>query len=257
MSPLSTFATNQPFQDQVQSFVDTFGITSDPINQDQDGFTIHCENNIETDYFYFASKDLGKLDKLPTRSELAKISREFNKQFAVFFIIIFRYQVQDTNLKNTNYITFSVCQSHSKKLGSDMGRNVVNKIIMLKDINLSDTHPAHIQIVETLKTKVDTLDQLKNHWLNVLSKDKLNKDFYGDIVGFYERLINDQSNVINPYNDKNHTQKGAVRLLLRVLFIWFLEQKKEVILTNDNQSITQWLTNEPKHTQFLKIINIP
>ena len=146
MSPLSTFTTNQPFQDQVQSFVDAFGITSNPINQDQDGFFIHCENNIESDYFYFASKDLGKLDKLPTRSELAKISREFNKQFAVFFIIIFRYQVQDTN-----YITFSVCQSHSKKYGTDANRNVVNKVIILKDINLSDTHPAHIQIVDRLK----------------------------------------------------------------------------------------------------------
>ena len=189
--------------------------------------------------------DFAPLDKMPSRSLLAGINRELSRKFdsisGMPTIVVFRYVVD-----NQSYCTFTIPNLRDTA-NAHSGKYIVNKIVLLKDINLSDTHPAHLIILEdlNLQSGYKSFDQMHENWLNVLSKDKLNKDFYADIVGFYERLINDQSTVINPYNDKNHTQKGAVRLLLRVLFIWFLEQKKEVILTNDNQSITQWLTNEP------------
>ena len=193
-------------------------------------------------YFYFVHRKLNQQDKIPSRSYLAGETRKVVNGVAVFLIVAFQYTVN-----GTNYLTLTVTQSHPKLTGSDLGRNVVEKVILLKDINLNSPHTAHVQILESLKTSVSILEEIKRHYLDTLSKEALNKQFYGDIVIFYERLLNTQSHVINANNSNNINQKGAVRLLLRVLFVWFLEQKKNVILTSNNLSIQNWLDTKPNN----------
>ena len=203
------------------------------------------DKNGEKEEFYFATQNLGKLEKLANRSKLAQITKEFVKEFAVFFVILFEYEVDEKK-----YITLSVAQCHKRLTSTEGGDNIVEKVILLKDIDTQNPHPAHREILDKLATSETNLEIIKVHFLDILSKDKLNKQFYADIIVFYERLLNNQ--IININNSQNLNQKGAVRLLLRILFCWFLEQKKGVVLTSDNFSIQEWLNTNPTniHSQL-------
>lgn len=199
------------------------------IRSDYDGILIFCvtlhqrENNL-----------------LPTRAQLAEISRAFNREF--FYtpvVIVFKYHDSDTE-----YLAFANIERLKYKQEWREGEKT-GKVSLLRDINIKQPHRGHEDIIDQLKIpvsgikKVDSFSKLYNHWQEVFSVSLLNKKFYQEISNWYFWAIKhvtfpnkptaetaqerkrDLSDLIQEHNATN-----VIRLLTRLLFVWFIKEKK-------------------------------
>ena len=69
--------------------------------------------------------------------------------------------------------------------------------------------------------KQSILENLKE----AFSVEQLNKDFYKELYDWYEKA-QEQVTFPNDEQAENHTQTSLIRLLTRLLFIWFIKEKK-------------------------------
>ena len=118
---------------------------------------------------------------LPTRSQLAEISRAFNREFYYTpVVVVFKYG---------NYLAFANTERLKYKQEWREGEKV-GKVSLLKDIKIQQTHRGHIAILQqlvipTTGTKgVKSFTQLYYYWQSVFSISVLNKTFYEDIAWF-------------------------------------------------------------------------
>lgn len=73
------------------------------------------------------------------RGTLAQIARELNRPFQSPILTLF---------KNGDLLTLAVVDRRPHK--RDAGREVLEKVTLIKDINLAQPHPAHLRILEAL-----------------------------------------------------------------------------------------------------------
>ena len=103
----------------------------------------------------------------------------------------------------------------------------------------------------SLLDKSSTLDDL----LEAFSVEPLNKEFYEKLQAWYNRA---QTRVIFPndqnINNDNHIQTSLIRLITRLLFIWFIKEKKlvhpDLFDQSELKSLIQW--GEP--SSYYKVI---
>lgn len=168
-----------------------------------------------------------------TKTQVSAITREINKLFAIPIIIVFKYG---------EYITLAVINRRVNKKDSE--RDVLEKVTLIKDIVFANPHRAHIEILfdmalENLnKTyEIHNFETLHKAWSEVLDTQTLNKRFYSELSNWYFWAI---KTVVYPgYEmeaDKNglfkqedkireHNAKNLIRLLTRLLFVWFIKEK--------------------------------
>lgn len=168
-----------------------------------------------------------------TKTQVSAITREINKLFAIPIIIVFKYG---------EYITLAVINRRANKKDSE--RDVLEKVTLIKDIVFANPHRAHIEILfdmalENLnKTyEIHNFESLHKAWSEVLDTQTLNKRFYSELSNWYFWAI---KTVVYPgYEmeaDKNglfkqedkireHNAKNLIRLLTRLLFVWFIKEK--------------------------------
>lgn len=168
-----------------------------------------------------------------TKTQVSAITREINKLFAIPIIIVFKYG---------EYITLALINRRANK--KDNERDVLEKVTLIKDIVFANPHRAHIEILfdmalENLnKTyEIHNFETLHKAWSEVLDTQTLNKRFYSELSNWYFWAI---KTVVYPgYEmeaDKNglfkqedkireHNAKNLIRLLTRLLFVWFIKEK--------------------------------
>ena len=203
-------------------------LSTDKIKSDYDGVLIfgitlnQRENNL-----------------LPTRSQLAEISRAFNREFYYTpVVLVFKYR------DNTNdYIAFANTERLEYKQEWREGEKA-GKVTLLRDINIEKPHRGHEDIINQLKIptsgskKIDSFDKLYKYWQEVFSVNILNKKFYKELQNWFFWAIkevkfpnepdrfdfNSDDEFHNALNE--HKSKNVIRLLTRILFIWFIKEKK-------------------------------
>lgn len=218
------------------AFNKTESIAKEKIKSDYDGIllfaiTLHERNN----------------GLLPARSQLAEISRAFNREFYYTpVIIVFKYRDN-----KSEYIAFSNTERLQYKQAWREGEKA-GKVSLLRDINIAKPHAGHERIIDELriptsgKNTVDTFDKLYKYWQEVFSVSILNKKFYQELQSWYfwaikevrfpnapGRLdINEKGEYKYDSNSEfdeavnEHKAKNVIRLLTRILFIWFIKEKK-------------------------------
>lgn len=173
-------------------------------------------------------------DLLPTRSQLADIARAFNREyFYTPVVIIFKYG---------NYIAFANTERMQYKQEWREGEKV-GKVTLLRDIDTNNVHSGHSRILKNLeisrsgKNSVDDFKSLYKYWQDVLSVSILNKVFYKELSNWYFWAINEvrfpneplqlDFDSLEKYDEalKEHKGKNVIRLLTRLLFIWFIKEK--------------------------------
>ena len=173
-------------------------------------------------------------DLLPTRSQLADIARAFNREyFYTPVVIIFKYG---------NYIAFANTERMQYKQEWREGEKV-GKVTLLRDIDTSNVHSGHTRILQNLeisrsgKNAVNDFKSLYKYWQDVLSVSILNKVFYKELSNWYFWAINEvrfpneplqlDFDSLEKYDEalKEHKGKNVIRLLTRLLFIWFIKEK--------------------------------
>ena len=87
--------------------------------------------------------------------------------------------------------------------------------------------------VDQFKTLRDSKQTLKDV-TDAFSVEALTKQFYQDLFEWYEWAVDDKSNITFPNNtaieedDRDDIEKKVIRMITRIMFVWFIKQKKLV-----------------------------
>jgi len=168
-----------------------------------------------------------------TRTDLAQITREVNKQFQMPVLILF---------KHGPALTFSIINRRLHK--RDSSKDVLEKVTVIKDISLENPHRAHIEILFDLSLaelqrvhKFTNFVELHQAWQKTLDTKELNKRFYRDLSHWYfwamhevtfpgAALEADKQGLFQQAEKvREHNAKNLIRLLTRLLFVWFIKEK--------------------------------
>jgi adenine-specific DNA-methyltransferase len=202
------------------------------------------KNKIKSDYdgvlIFGVTLKQRENNLLPTRSQLAEISRAFNREFYYTpAIVVFKYSD-----KEKEYLAFANTERLKYKQEWREGEKA-GKVTLLRDVDVNNTHRGHLDILNKLQLpdignkKVDSFDKLYKYWQEVFSVSVLNKKFYQDLSNWYFWAIKqvrfpneptfdslqtlDQKKLDEAINE--HQAKNVIRLLTRLLFTWFIKEK--------------------------------
>jgi 23S rRNA G2445 N2-methylase RlmL len=157
-----------------------------------------------------------------TRAELSKITREVNRLFPMPAMILFRHDAT---------LTLSIIARRPHR--RDESKDVLEKVTLIKDIRIADPHRAHTEILNDLalpklagQYTISSMDHLHTAWQTVLDSSELNKRFFQELAYWYFWAV---ENVTFPEGAgeeaalRNAT--SVIRLITRLIFIWFLKEK--------------------------------
>ena len=217
--------TEQTFRNSTESVQLLFQFTSDEITGDTQQTLDLGGSFLQegwTNSFLFFSVKLK--DKNYSRSTYAGFTREINKRFFTPTVVFFRVEDWLT-------IAFVGRRQHQYDENSD----VLEQVTLIKDIRLNNPHRAHLDILSELSLKacvqwMDVNSKPKNFdgllaaWLAKLDTEELNRQFYRKLFNWFEWAVTEAKFPTN--ETKTLTpQEHVIRLITRLLFIWFLKEK--------------------------------
>ena len=184
--------------------------------------TKQVDNTVIETYLFF-SIELN--NKSYTRTALSNITREVNKLFPMPVMILF---------KHGNTLTLSVINRRLHK--RDVTKDVLEKVTQIKDINIEKPHRAHTEILFDLsfyelqrKYSFTNFVELHNAWQKTLDIQELNKRFFNELANWYfwaTTQVAFPDDEIKEKDTRNAT--GVIRLITRLMFVWFLKEKNLV-----------------------------
>ncbi len=198
-----------------------FQLSKEEINRQHSLFdTKRVDDTIIESYLFFAIELAGAQY---TRTALSSITREINKLFPMPVMVLFKYG---------QTLTLAVISRRLHK--RDESKDVLlKKVTLIKDINLANPHRAHIEILFDLsfdellrKNKFANFVELHKAWEKTLDIKELNKRFYQELANWYFWAMNYVS--FPDDVEKNTAVRNAtnlIRLITRVIFIWFIKEK--------------------------------
>ncbi|MBK1442719.1 N-6 DNA methylase, partial [Parapedobacter sp. ISTM3] len=205
------------------------GMVNDAIFEGTETFKNLAEvKKLKADYdglLLFGVKLKNRKDGLPiTRSHLAEITRAFNRTFPYTPVtIIFKYD-NLISFANSERIPYKQEWREGEKIG---------KVSLLKDIDTQQPHRGHLAILKQLviptagNKAVKSFTQLYYYWQSVFSISVLNKTFYEDIIAWFNKAVKDIKIPDQTAGSEKH-KDFTVRLIARLIFIWFLKELKVV-----------------------------
>ena len=236
--------TEQEFRKHAESAQIIFQFTKDEIEDDPEQMTLLESNlfdkgNIKS--FLFCAVELK--DNRYSRTKYAEFTREINKRLFAPTVILFRAG---------DHLTVAFADRRPDKTDGD--RDVLGQVTLIKDIRLNDPHRAHLDILSELsleacvqwmndKKKPKNFDGLLAAWLTKLDTEELNKQFYRKLFAWFEWAIEeatfptDENRVIKP-------AEHVIRLITRLLFIWFIKEKGLIAAELFNRTQIQDLLTE-------------
>jgi len=159
-----------------------------------------------------------------TGTQLSTITRLINRQAEGMPVaVLFRYG-NHIALANAERTQYKQTNREEEKIG---------KVSILKDIDILNPHRGHLDILETLKipAKINTFRDLYAHWQEVFNVSTLNKKFYNELFAWFQWTISEEVGVTYPndtqtdQDDRVQLEEQVIRLITRVLFVWFIKQK--------------------------------
>lgn len=192
-----------------------------------DDFTQKVDNTQIHSYLFMAI-ELGK--KEYTRTMLATLTREINRCFAMPVLLLYKYD---------DKLTLSVIDRRDNK--RDASKDVLEKVTLIKDIAIDNTHRAHVEILCELRFnhlydtyKFDCFVKLHKAWKKTLDIRTLNNKFFVQIRNWYlwslKHVKFPQSRPESELeSDRDHQSKSVIRFMTRFMFCWFLKEKQEII----------------------------
>ena len=255
-----TFITDKPFNEERAKTAEwkhvdlLFQLSKEEILQQTSLFdTGRVDQTIIETYLFFTI-DLS--NDHYSRTELSQITREVNRLFPMPAMILF---------KHGETLTLSVINRRLHK--RDDSKDVLEKVTQIKDISIQAPHRAHIEILFDLsfdelkrRHKVTNFVELHNAWQKTLDTKELNKRFYRELANWYFWAM---EHVQFPDDiEKNTDVRNAtnlIRLITRVVFIWFIKEKHlvpEQIFERKfiNKILKDFLVSEKSHNYYNAIL---
>ncbi|MEI6847535.1 MAG: N-6 DNA methylase [Chlorobiaceae bacterium] len=200
-----------------------FQLTKDEITGQNSLFdTSQVDRTIMEAYLFFC---IELNDKQYTRTALSQITREINKVFTMPVMVLF---------KLGNNLSLAVINRRLHK--KDEQKDVLEKVTLIKDINILKPHRAHIEILFDLALqelqrvhKFTSFVKLHEAWKKTLDTKELNKRFYKELSNWYfwaKEKVSFPDDVVKDREARNST--SLIRLITRVVFVWFIKEKSLV-----------------------------
>ena len=232
---ISTQARDRRLRDTLKAEVEASGTHSDKrdINDWQDFHILFQITDDEVDlqdtWFQGSAMDLDLMDSYVfaalaltsdtySRTQLANITRFINKKIEQPIMVIFHYG---------HFLSLAIINRREHKQAK--GKKVLEKVTLIKDINLNKPHAAHRNILAELSLErlieiegVHNFDTLHKAWSGILDTEPLTREFYGKLYKWYQWAVDECQ-----FSD-NDKELQIIRLITRLLFIWFLKEKQLV-----------------------------
>ena len=187
------------------------------------------EQSIGPDYegLFILAVDLG--DNHVNRSELSKLTRDFNRAFkAAPVIVVYKYDHDQT------CISLASCERKAYRQQWREGEKP-GKVSLLRDISPDQPHAAHLRFLQQLTIPTGRSDrpvnfrELHKYWQRVFDNRVLNEQFYKEISAWYQHAITRIRLPDCPAHFKDdseaHVKDFTVRLICRLMFSWFLKER--------------------------------
>lgn len=179
-------------------------------------------NTIESYLFFAAELAHGQY----TRTALSTLVRAINKPLPMPAFVLFRHGG-----------TVSLGIIHRRLHKRDQARDVLEKVTLIKDITLDDPIRAHIEILNDFALGnldadfgVSNFVRLHEAWQKRLNSYALSNDFYREIADWYFWAHHqiEEGAIRLPRDCDTEEEKSLflIRLLTRVIFCWFLVEKR-------------------------------
>ena len=226
-----------------------FQLTADEIRQHTQETIIFHENRGVDETIYYSYLFLAIKLKADTysRTALATITREINKLYTMPALLIFQHG---------RTLTFAIINRRPSQRDSD--RDVLEKVTLIKDIDVVNPHRAHLDILAELS--LDGLYQqhgftnfleLHQAWQKTLDTSELNRRFFKEIADWYFWAVGkvtfppDTSESVGAVSNRDvHNATCIIRLITRLIFVWFLKEKNLVPnVLFDETDIAELLTS--------------
>ena len=174
--------------------------------------------------FMFAFAELKK-DHY-NRTDLANMTRAANQEYKAPCVVFFKYA-------NNDKMSVGLIGRRPNRLRPD--EDVLLNVSLIKDINLANPHRAHIEILTQLSLMLcvewivnngapTNFDGLLRAWLATLDIKELNKRFYRELSSWFRWA---KKGTKFPTEEKTglKQEEHIMRLLVRILFVWFIKEK--------------------------------
>jgi len=155
-----------------------------------------------------------------SRTALVTMTRAVNGLFPMPVVLIFRCDGR-----------FSLAVVHRRAHRRDHNRDVLERVTLVKDVDAAKPHRAHLDILAslTLPEMIDVqgvanFDSLHKAWEDALDTEELNRRFYRELFKWYESAL-EECKFPNDGAGSGSKERQVIRLITRLLFIWFLKEK--------------------------------
>jgi type I restriction-modification system DNA methylase subunit len=236
---LDLFATGHAF-DQSKALVSEwksadllFQLTDQELSRESSLFTDTSVNaGLLKSYVFIAIELTGK-DY--ARGKFSAITRQINRLFPMPVMVVFRHQ---------GLLTIAVINRRMHKL--DENKDVLGKVTLIRDINFTQPHRGHLDILASLifsnlvhpqKKPIIDFDTLHAAWEQIFNIELLNKNFYDELANWffwakkyahfplYDKKADRYDLFHESEKAKEHEAKNLIRLLTRTLFVWFIKER--------------------------------
>ena len=228
----SQTASEKRFRENATAVHLLFQVTDEEIGEELSGSsqgalldTNNFDEGLNKSYLFLAVE----LNRSGTsRSQYAEFTREINKRFPMPAFLLFRAK--------GGLVTLAFVQRRRHK--RDDQRRVLGSVSLIRDIDPKKPHRAHLEILKELSLahrlawmgkhgKPSNFDGLLAALLASLDTQELNKRFYKDLFGWFNRAVaearfpTNQTRTLPP-------EEHVIRLVTRMLFVWFIKEKELV-----------------------------
>ena len=201
-----------------------FQLTTDEIRQHtQETITFNEDPGVD-EYIYQSYLFLAIRLKGDTysRTIFTSITREINKLYAMPAMLIFQHGCT---------LTFAIINRRPSQRDGD--RDVLEKVTLIKDIDVRNSHRAHLDILAELsldalyqKYEFSNFLELHQVWQKTLDTSELNRRFFKEIADWYFWAVGKVTFPSDAGDDKTFRNATCViRLITRLIFVWFLKEK--------------------------------
>ena len=197
-----------------------FQLTDEDIGSQMGLFASNkVDSNFLKSYVFFAVSLKG--NEYP-RGKFANIARQINRVFQMPVMVIIQYG---------DKLTLAIINRRQDKR-KHLDRDVLEKVTLIKDIDLRNPHRAHVEIlsdfsIDRIQEKpIPNFDELHNVWSKILNVEELNKKFYRRIQEWFFWAANSVNFPHGGIDDDDLRNRTAlIRLLTRIVFCWFAKEK--------------------------------
>ena len=175
--------------------------------------------------FLFAAVELK--DASYPRGDYSTFAREINKRWQLPTIVLFK----------TSIDLLTLAFVHRRPNRRDPDRDVLGNVSLIREIRPSAPHRAHLDILSelalperlswmNLRGQSRNFDGLLAAWLEALDTEELNRRFYRELLRWFDRAVQPEfTRFPTTENKVISAQEHVIRLITRMLFIWFIKEK--------------------------------